>query len=77
MEKSQYDLCVAVLRRLQKAEILDHMVLVGSWCLPFYKEYFTGIAYRPLIRTRDIDLLIPSPSLLKTKIDVTELLRDM
>jgi len=77
VEKSQYELCIEVLRRLDKAGILSHTVLVGSWCTIFYKQYFTAIRYHPLIRTRDIDLMIPHPSAIKTKVDVAELLKEL
>jgi hypothetical protein len=42
VEKSQYDLCIEVLRRLDKAGILKDIVLVGSWCTLFYKKFFSG-----------------------------------
>ncbi len=77
MEKSQYEFCVEVLRRLSKAGILRHIVLVGSWCVVFYKNYFAGTRYLPVIRTRDIDLLIPHPSTIKTRVDVAELLKEL
>ena len=77
MEKSQYNLCLEVLQRLAKANILRHTVLVGSWCTIFYKEYFAGTQYLPLIRTRDIDFLIPRPSMIKTEADVAEMLKEL
>lgn len=77
VEKSQYNLCLEILRRLAKANILRHTVLVGSWCTIFYKEYFAGTRYLPLIRTRDIDFLIPRPSTIKTKADVAEMLKEL
>lgn len=40
MEKSQYNLCVEVLKRLDSADILKDIVIVGSWCGLFYKDYF-------------------------------------
>ncbi|MGH7197882.1 MAG: GSU2403 family nucleotidyltransferase fold protein [Candidatus Omnitrophota bacterium] len=77
MEKSQYNLCLEVLRRLHKAGIFKNAILVGSWCMPFYKEYFAGQKYDPSIRTRDIDFLIPRPSGLDVKIDVADLVKDL
>ncbi len=59
MEKSQYDLWVEVLRRLDHAGVLKHIVLVGSWCTLLYREYFSSQAYIPSLKTRDVDLLIP------------------
>jgi hypothetical protein len=75
--KNQYNLCIDVLRRLESAGILQHIVLVGSWCTLFYKEYFEGTSYAPLLKTRDIDLLIPEPSRIKTKVDIADLLKEM
>ncbi len=77
MEKSQYELCVEVLRLLDKAGIFKSIVLIGSWSMVFYKSYFAGVPYLPVIRTRDIDLLIPHPSIIKTKVDVAELLKEL
>ena len=77
MEKSQYDLCIEVLRRLDKAGILKDVILVGSWCTLFYKEFFGHKKYMTSLTTRDIDLLIPLPRAIKAKVDVAELLKDL
>jgi hypothetical protein len=77
VEKSQYELCIEVLRRLSKAGILKDLVMVGSWCMAFYRDYFEGIAYSPSITTRDLDLLIPAPSAIRQKTDVAGLLKDL
>lgn len=77
MEKSQYDLCIEVLRRLDKADILKDVVLVGSWCTIFYKDFFGRTGYMASLTTRDMDLLIPHPKNIKTKADVAELLKDL
>jgi len=77
VEKSQYDLCTEVLRRLDKAGILKDVVLVGSWCTLFYKDFFGSKKYMTSLTTRDMDLLIPLPRAIKAKVDVTELLKDL
>lgn len=77
MEKSQYDLCVEVLRRLDKSGVLKHIVLIGSWCTLFYKSYFGHIKYAPALKTRDIDLLVPHPPAISDKTNVAELLKDL
>ncbi len=77
MEKKQYDLCIEVLRRLEKVKVLNNIVLIGSWCIPFYKEYFSKVAYISSIRTRDIDLLVPNPAKIKIKVDLPNLLKDL
>ena len=77
MEKKQYDLCLAVLHRLHDVGVLDNMIMIGSWCIPFYEGYFAEVKYRKTIRTRDVDFLIPSPSSFKKDVNLPELLKDL
>jgi hypothetical protein len=77
VEKNQYELCIKVLRRLNSAHVLKNIILIGSWCTPFYKEYFADVKYLPSIRTRDIDFLVPAPTKIKRKVDIPELLKDL
>lgn len=77
MEQSQSDLCIEVLRRLDKAGLLKGIILVGSWCTLFYKDYFRDPEYMKPLVTRDVDLLIPRPRAIRTKTDVAELLKDI
>ncbi len=76
MEKSQYDLCVKVLKRLEETGVLKNLILIGSWCIPFYKEYFGKTKYSTVIKTRDIDFLVPYPSKAKPGINIPELLKN-
>jgi len=77
VEKRQYELCLEILRRLNRTGILKNIVLIGSWCIPFYKEYFRTKGYLSSIKTRDIDFLVPIPSKIQQKVDVPELLKDL
>lgn len=77
MEKKQYELCVEILRRLNKIGALKDLILVGSWCIPFYKDYFKTIKYATSIRTRDVDFMVPGHIKIKTRIDLVELLKDL
>ncbi|MFH1283789.1 MAG: GSU2403 family nucleotidyltransferase fold protein [bacterium] len=77
MEKNQYDLCIEVLKRLEKAGVLKDVILIGSWCMPFYKDYFGGTKYSATIKTRDVDFLVPTPSKTKMKVDIPKLLKDL
>jgi len=77
VEKSQYELCIEVLRRLDQAGVLKHIVLVGSWCTLLYREYFPSHTYFPSLKTRDIDLLVPRPSAIESRTDVADLLKDL
>lgn len=77
MEKKQSDLCREVLRRLDAVGVLDGLILIGSWCLLLYRDYFRRVVYRPAIRTRDLDLLIPLPPRFTAKVDLQALLDDL
>lgn len=57
MEK--FDLLLAVLRDMQKADILRHFILIGSWCQNFYRHLYGNPVEIPAARTLDADMLIP------------------
>jgi len=79
VEKKQSDLCRAILGRFHKAGILDDIILIGSWCVYFYKDYFTGTPYidQATIKTRDLDFLIDQPSKISRAVNIPELLNDL
>ncbi|MDO9463803.1 MAG: GSU2403 family nucleotidyltransferase fold protein [bacterium] len=79
MEKKQSELCFEILRRFHRNGILDNFILIGSWCVYFYKDYFSGIPYidQTTMKTRDIDFLIDNPNRIKKYIDIPELLKDL
>lgn len=77
MQNKQYDLCVAVLGKLQEAGVLRNLVLVGSWCLVLYREYFKGVGEVIAVRTRDMDFLVPSTEVFRSHVDLPELLKDL
>lgn len=79
MERKQSELCLEILRRFHKAGILNDVILIGSWCVYFYKDYFSGISYidQTTIKTRDIDFLIDTPSRIRHNVNIPELLKDL
>lgn len=79
MEKKQSELCHEVLRRLNRARVLKDFILIGSWCLYFYKDYFQDTPYidQATIKTRDIDLLISDPEKITNEIDIPDMLKDL
>lgn len=79
MEKKQSELCFEILRRFHKEGILDDLILIGSWCVYFYKEYFSNVPYieQATIRTRDVDFLVDKPAKIKHSVNVPELLKDL
>ena len=77
MEKKKYDLCLEVLRRMKREGILDKIILVCSWCVLLYEDYFKGKSILPVLRTRDLEFLFPIPFNLDRKIDLYDLLKDL
>ncbi len=79
MEKSQYNLCVEVLRRFHKAGLLNDFILIGSWTIVFYKEQFKNWPRlnKFVLMTRDMDFLIDSVKGIKQKVDIPEMLKDL
>jgi len=77
VENKQFNLCLEVLRRFHKIGLLEHVILIGSWCTYFYRDYFEGGSYQFSLITRDIDFLIAHPSRLNQKVDLPELLKDL
>ena len=62
---------------MEADSILSDVILIGSWCMIFYKKYFSGHDYAPSIRTRDIDFLVLKPRLIRAKTDLAESMKDL
>jgi len=77
VQSPQYNVCCEVLRRLQMHGILNHLTLIGSWCLLLYRQYFDRDALFSGLRTRDMDFLVSIPLSLRQKVDVPELFKDL
>ncbi|MBN2120474.1 MAG: hypothetical protein JW734_05425 [Candidatus Omnitrophica bacterium] len=77
MEKKTYNLCFEVLKRIDQAGVLKHLVLVGSWSIYFYKYYFKDEHYSTYLRTRDIDFAVPIPPKIKDSVSISNLIEDL
>lgn len=60
---------------LEKEGILGNIVLIGSWCLLFYKSIF--INFEPTVRTTDIDFFVPNPRAIKEKNNIIASLKEI
>lgn len=76
-EKTQFSIVWQILKRFEMAGILDRIILIGSWCLYFYRYGLPGLNNLPAPRTTDIDFLVPRPFCFKTKADVPAILTAM
>jgi hypothetical protein len=70
----QSDLFLRVLKEFQKVGILENLVLIGSWCHFFYRAYFNDAPEIPLVRTLDLDFMIPRHRLVKGQADIPNVL---
>lgn len=77
MKKSQFKLFYEILNRFQKEGILKDVILIGSWCVPLYKDHYLKESQIPPLRTLDIDFLVPLPLRGKTKHNIPDLLLDL
>lgn len=67
-----------ILGALSRHGLLKHLVLIGSWVLVVYEEYFRDRNYRPTIRTTDVDFLVPSRyPRIREKKDVSKILESL
>lgn len=73
----QPQLVAEILKRLHSVGILDRVLIIGSWCGSFYRDYFKSPEYAPVLRTRDIDFLVPQRTRFAKTVDLEELLADL
>lgn len=66
-----------ILKALDKQGVLEHLIVIGSWAVPFYQDYFKDPGYHPTIRTTDIDFLISKKSFDGFHIDLSKSLKDL
>lgn len=75
--EEKYKLLSIVLNKLQEAGALEKLILVGSWCQYYYRILFNAPLEIPLIRTTDIDFLVPNPPKIIKAVDITKLLNNL
>lgn len=76
-KEDQFSVLHELLRRFEKEGVLDDVMLIGSWCLFFYRESLQKMGSIPAIRTLDADFLIPNQREITHEVDVPALLNDM
>jgi len=73
--EAKSNLFIDTLKALQKAGVLNEIILVGSWCHYFYRIYFDNSPEIPAVRTLDIDFLIPNPPIIKKETNIPKILK--
>jgi len=60
---------VALLKEFQQKGALEHLVLIGSWCLPVYREHYP--ISRFTFNTSDVDFSIHRPQDLQKSLNIS------
>lgn len=77
MQDEKGDLFLELLGVFEKLALLEDLILVGSWCHLFYRDYFQDpLAVEP-IRTTDVDFLISNPNKSRPERDVPAALHEL
>ena len=76
-DSGQFEIVLQVLKRFQAAGILDRLVLIGSWCLYFYRHGLGLLEGLPALRTTDVDFLVPRPFRFEKATDVPAILEGL
>jgi hypothetical protein len=71
------ELVFEVLGRMQDAGVLEHVVLVGSWVMHFYRVGVAGFGSLGPVRSTDMDLMIPTPPRFVKTTNLAELVKDL
>ena len=66
-----------VIDRLAKGGVLSDIVLVGSWVLPIYREFFNDAPEIPVLRTTDLDFLVGMRPKIRCSFDVPSALSEL
>jgi len=75
--KRKSNLFLNMLNMLNDVGVLEDIILIGSWCHFFYKVYFSDAQEIPLLRTLDIDFLIPNPPKIHKDVNIPEILETL
>lgn len=68
------NLFLKIIETLDKGNVLQDIVLIGSWVLPVYREYFDNDPEIPILRTSDVDFLFGMPPRIRNTFNISEAL---
>jgi hypothetical protein len=75
MDKNE--LFYRTIKKLEESGLLNSIVLVGSWCLDFYRNDMNNSPFIPAVKTNDIDFLIPKSPKVKKSVNIPNLLEGL
>ncbi len=75
--ETQFDVLLELLQKFEQEGILKNVMLIGSWCLFFYRSAVWENSNLPVIRTLDADFLIPNQRNFRREVDLPSILKEM
>lgn len=69
----KFEILYTILKDMQDAGALKHVVLVGSWCQEFHRRHFENSFAIPATRTMDADILIPRLIKMEKPVDLCDI----
>lgn len=63
-----------ILQDFHSQGILQSFILIGSWVLRVYSEYYDNNPQIPIVSTQDLDLLVENPPKIEKKVNVAKIL---
>lgn len=76
MENAE-SLFLKIIGKLDAGDVLQDIVLIGSWALPVYRTYFDDDPEIPILRTTDVDFLLGMPPNIQTTFDIPAALSEL
>lgn len=73
-QNDNLELFESILKDFDDNGILQDFILIGSWALRVYAEYFKNDPQVPVVATQDMDFLVTNPPKVSREVDVPELL---
>lgn len=71
---NQFELIDKILGSLDREGVMNKIIIVGSWCIHFYKHHFEEAKMLPNITTLDIDIDVSSLRKEKRRVDISDIL---
>jgi hypothetical protein len=73
----QSELLYRILKRFEEEQILGNVMIVGSWCMFFYKHHYEKGEILPPLRTRDVEFDVNLLRRARGGVSVVKLLQEL
>ena len=75
--ESGESLFLKIIEKLDEGDVLQDIVLIGSWALLLYRTFFDDDPEVPILRTTDVDFLLGMPPNIRSTFDIPTALSEL